>query len=120
MTVGRGEMAATDAQLLTRSRARDPEAFAHLVDRHKDQIVNYYNRHRTMKGYTGRFVGASADDYYVGDPEQLERKTLTPSPESGVQSDTAPPTYALKEGINTTFTNGQVWTLQGGKAVQVK
>ena len=37
-------MTATDAQLLTLSRERDGEAFAQLVDRHKDQVVNYLTR----------------------------------------------------------------------------
>lgn len=33
---------------------------------------------------------------------------------------TAPPANALKEGVVTKFANGQSWTLQGGKSVQVK
>ena len=37
-------MATTDAQLLTLSRERDSDAFAQLVDRHKDQMVNYLTR----------------------------------------------------------------------------
>ncbi len=37
-------MALNDGQLLTRSRARDADAFAQLVNRHKDQIVNYLAR----------------------------------------------------------------------------
>jgi len=32
----------------------------------------------------------------------------------------APPANLLKEGIHTTFKNGQTWTLQNGKAVQVQ
>ena len=31
-----------------------------------------------------------------------------------------PPTSLLKDGVNTTFKNGQVWTLQNGKAIQVQ
>jgi hypothetical protein len=31
-----------------------------------------------------------------------------------------PPVSALKEGTNTTFANGQVWTLKGGKPTQVE
>ncbi len=38
------ELALNDGQLLTRSRERDAEAFGQLVDRHKDQIVNYLAR----------------------------------------------------------------------------
>ncbi len=37
-------MPATDTELLTRSRASDPQAFALLVDRYKDQMVNYLAR----------------------------------------------------------------------------
>ena len=33
--------------------------------------------------------------------------------------DESPPLNLLKEGQNTTFDDGQVWTLQGGKAVKV-
>jgi hypothetical protein len=32
----------------------------------------------------------------------------------------SPPADRLKEGVNTTFGNGQTWTLKGGKAVRVK
>ncbi len=38
------ELALNDGDLLTRSRARDVEAFGELVDRHKDQMVNYLAR----------------------------------------------------------------------------
>ena len=38
------EMAINDVELLTRSRARDADAFAQLVDRHKDQMINYLTR----------------------------------------------------------------------------
>ncbi len=34
----------TDAELLSRSRAQDPEAFRELVDRHKNVMVNYLTR----------------------------------------------------------------------------
>ncbi len=37
-------MVINDGELLTRSRARDADAFAQLVDRHKDQMVNYLAR----------------------------------------------------------------------------
>jgi hypothetical protein len=36
------------------------------------------------------------------------------------QPQNAPPVNLLKEGIHTTFGNGQVWTLQNGQPVQVK
>ena len=34
----------TDADLMARVRSGDREAFAHLVDRHKDAMVNYLTR----------------------------------------------------------------------------
>lgn len=35
------------------------------------------------------------------------------------QTQDAPPASALKENVYTTFTNGETWTLQGGKPVKV-
>jgi hypothetical protein len=32
----------------------------------------------------------------------------------------APPIGLLKEGVHTTFKNGQTWSLQGGKPVQIQ
>jgi hypothetical protein len=40
-----------------------------------------------------------------------------PAPAPAPQS--APPANVLKEGVNTTFKNGQTWTLRGGRAVRV-
>lgn len=37
-------MADNDAQLLMRSRKRDAQAFAELIDRYKDRMVNYLTR----------------------------------------------------------------------------
>ena len=37
-------MEPSDAELVERSRQQDPEAFARLVDRHKDLTVNYLTR----------------------------------------------------------------------------
>ena len=36
------------------------------------------------------------------------------------QSVQAPPVNLLKEGVHTTFKNGQTWSLQGGKPVQIQ
>ena len=44
MTVGRSEMEAVETNLLARTRAHESDAFAQLVDRHKDRIVNYLSR----------------------------------------------------------------------------
>jgi hypothetical protein len=32
----------------------------------------------------------------------------------------APPASLLKEGVNTKFANGQIWSLRGGQPVQVQ
>lgn len=37
-------MLPTDAQLLHRTRAAEPEAFAEVIDRHKDRMINYLTR----------------------------------------------------------------------------
>ncbi len=48
-------------------------------------------------------------------------KRQTPTPESNAAPPaSAPPVNLLQDGHNTTFKNGQIWTLQGGKAVRVK
>jgi hypothetical protein len=41
------------------------------------------------------------------------------APSSG-SGGVAPPADRLKEGVVTTFKNGQKWTLRGGKPVQVQ
>jgi hypothetical protein len=43
----------------------------------------------------------------------------TPGESSAHAGTTSPPANLLKEGVHTTFKNGQTWTLQGGKPVQV-
>ena len=40
----RGDAASDDSELLRRSRAEDSDAFAELVDRYKDRVVNYLSR----------------------------------------------------------------------------
>lgn len=43
-----------------------------------------------------------------------------PSGKSVPSLNLAPPANALKEGVHTTFGNGQTWTLKGGKPVRVQ
>jgi hypothetical protein len=54
----------------------------------------------------------------VGDNRYLQRQ-FGGSPAS-VSNTQSPPVSLLKEGVNTTFQNGQTWTLQNGQPVQVK
>lgn len=57
-------------------------------------------------------------DQMIGNNPYL-RKQFGGSPAS-VSSAQSPPVSLLKEGVNTTFQNGQTWTLQNGQPVQVK
>lgn len=58
-------------------------------------------------------------DFYNGEFQKIigARSGAKPQ-ETGASS--APPASVLKEGINTTFENGQVWTLENGKPKRVK
>lgn len=53
------------------------------------------------------------EDIVTQSKAQGQQKTQTQ------QAANSPPISTLKEGHNTTFKNGQVWTLKGGKAVKV-
>ncbi len=55
-------------------------------------------------------------------PEGQRFPGLTPPPSASTStsSDDGPPVSALTEGHDTTFKNGQVWSLQHGKKVRVK
>ena len=50
----------------------------------------------------------------VLNPDKTPPQKVSPSPDSS-----SPPMSALTEGINTTFKNGEVWTLRNGIAVKV-
>jgi len=65
-------------------------------------LGNYAAKYQTGGSVTGGASGPVAGK--TGTPPQ------TPPP----------PTSLLKDGVNTTFKNGQVWTLQNGKAIQVQ
>jgi hypothetical protein len=58
-------------------------------------------------------------DQMIGNNPYLRKQFggSTPARASNVQS---PPVSLLKEGVNTTFANGQVWTLRDGQPQQVK
>ncbi len=47
------------------------------------------------------------------------RAQTTQTPQRATQESDAPPLDRLKDGIVTTFANGQKWTKQGGRAVRV-
>jgi hypothetical protein len=58
-------------------------------------------------------------DQMIGNNPYL-RKQFGGSAPARANNTASPPVSLLKEGTNTTFANGQVWTLQNGQAVQVK
>ena len=67
----------------------------------------------------------SLKDEKAGQVDRLKEllgKTTTKTTETTKATEEAgsPPVNLLKEGIQTTFKNGQVWTLRGGKAVRIK
>ena len=62
---------------------------------------------------------ASVKSSKIGDNRYLQRQYGAPSSQSQ-QSVQAPPASLLKEGVNTKFANGQVWSLRSGQPVQVQ
>ncbi len=58
-------------------------------------------------------------DQMIGNNPYL-RKQFGGSSPAGGNNTQSPPVSLLKEGVNTTFQNGQTWTLQNGQPVQVK
>ncbi len=62
-------MELSDAELMERSRARDSQAFAQLVDRHKDLMVNYLSRLTGCRDRAEDF----AQETFVRFYQQLDR-----------------------------------------------
>lgn len=63
------KMELSDAELMERSRGRDPQAFAELVDRHKDLVVNYLARLTGCRDRAEDF----AQETFVRFYQQLDR-----------------------------------------------
>jgi len=67
-----------------------------------------------------------ANNYKIFTPEESSSiealKAIPPSIGKNTSGSTLPDTAkaSLVEGQRTTFANGQVWTLNGGNAVQIK
>ena len=59
-------------------------------------------------------------------PDQIQTmpprpaKVTPPTAKPAAGDTTAPPVSMLKNGVNTTFENGQVWTLKNGVATRIK
>jgi hypothetical protein len=58
-------------------------------------------------------------DQMIGNNPYL-RKQFGGSTPARANNTASPPVSLLKEGVNTTFQNGQIWTLRNGQAEQVK
>ena len=84
-----------------------PRAIDAWVNAHKDVLaptLDFYRHYAITDPHTGQPVNT--------------QNNLTAAPPVAGQS--SPPVSALKEGHDTTFANGQVWRMTGGKAVRVK
>jgi hypothetical protein len=89
----------------------------------KADAAAYYERHGTLRGWKGRlptisdFEPARDDDDKSGGGRSA---TVRATPPGNAAVASSPPVSALKEGHVTTFKNGQRWTLQNGRPVQVQ
>lgn len=63
---------------------------------------------------------AQAGNAEAGKAPKPPAVTPAPGRGGGQAATSTPPVSALREGHDTTFANGQVWTLKAGKPVQVK
>lgn len=95
---------------------------AHVGSRGSAQMLEHFEDLANQKKLDGptlkSALGAEVD--YVQD------KAMDPSPpdyskksQNAPTKSAAPPVSLLKEGIHTTFKNGQTWTLENGQAKQV-
>lgn len=96
-------------------------------------ILDEYDRKRQMM-YSGsrsrmRALKPDVQDVIIepsyrregaAQPTPAAQPQAAPAPAAPGQSLDAPPASALKEGINTTFGNGQTWTLRNGQPTRVK
>lgn len=75
-------------------------------------------------GATSYSADRSADARRYGADRSVDaaraRSGMAPQQAPATAASSTPPSSVLKEGVHTTFANGQVWTLQGGKPVRVK
>lgn len=83
----------------------------------KQDAANYYEKNGTLRGWTGKLPKMS--DF---DPDAKPNAGGNGGAGAGGGNADAgsPPVSALKEGVVTTFGNGQKWTVQGGRPVRVQ
>ncbi len=78
------------------------------------QALGYEFKERALVKEEKRFYWWDPDKKWVLVKKEEEAK---PKPTEGKGA--TPPVNILREGTNTTFRNGQVWTLKGGVATFV-
>jgi len=93
-------------------------------DMMRNALINLVPSGKTpSKGYAQKqlsTVQRTLDQLKTGIPTVGRQSTAPVQPANVAKPDAAPPTNLLKEGIHTKFGNGQTWTLQNGKPVQVQ
>jgi hypothetical protein len=105
-------------------------AQAHVGNRSGAQIIEHFEDLANQKKLDGPTLKAG----FASELDYVRDRAMDPSPvnyskmpstkaaakPSAAQAKNAPPISLLKEGVHTTFKNGETWTLQNGQAVQVK
>lgn len=85
-----------------------------LVDLYTDAKYQSYQK---QASYTQKLHGLDAGTTPILDREG--NTTTLRAPQATPTKSSTPPVNLLKEGIHTTFKNGQTWTLENGQAKQV-
>lgn len=104
---------ATGAKLSKEGRIAEVsmlEEQAQQLKAQKDKVSKTIEDHRNALGGLKLKPGSSR--------EPTSPEVATPKPSKDTLPDSA--RAQLREGVNTTFANGQTWTLMDGKAVKVK
>lgn len=116
-TAGAGDVAAV-RQALTQERI--------AADKNVDQILAQLKdttRSSEKPGLQAELAVAKKNAADIRDKLSRfgdEKTSLGAAGGSAAKAGPAPPTKLLKDGVNTKFKNGQVWTLRDGKPVQVQ
>jgi hypothetical protein len=92
----------------------------HVGARGSAQMLEHFEDLAKAKGMSPQAFKAAIDT----ENSYVKMKAMLPNTGKSQTQATAPvqapPVTALKEGVHTTFKNGQTWTLQNGKAVQIQ
>lgn len=94
---------------LNRLRSSDPAAYEARIKAIRDEIKAEFGVEPTAQPRAQTTAPATTPS---ATPAAGGKPTATPS--------STPPVNLLKEGVETSFKNGQTWTLKNGKPVQVK